>query len=29
MRDGITLVRLSTTQRSLEDAFLDLTEAGR
>jgi hypothetical protein len=29
MRDGITLVRLSTTQPSLEDAFLDLTEAGR
>lgn len=29
MRDGITLVRLDTTQRSLEDAFLDLTEAGR
>jgi ABC-type Fe3+/spermidine/putrescine transport system ATPase subunit len=29
MRDGITLVRLGTTQRSLEDAFLDLTEASR
>jgi ABC-2 type transport system ATP-binding protein len=28
MRDGITLVRLGTTQRSLEDAFLDLTETG-
>jgi ABC-2 type transport system ATP-binding protein len=29
MRDGITLVRLGTTQRGLEDAFLDLTETGR
>jgi ABC-2 type transport system ATP-binding protein len=28
MRDGITLVRLGTTQRSMEDAFLDLTETG-
>jgi hypothetical protein len=29
MREGITLIRLGTTQRSLEDAFFDLTEARR